>query len=92
MVELPANQGGKLRMEYLLLVTWFLGSQSATSYQVSFATRQACETALSELRSDARRLNASQDTMRTPTGAPTPSGDAKSSATPVLSAVCVNQR
>lgn len=79
-------------MEYLLLVTWFLGGQSTTSYQVSFATRQACEIALSELRNDARRLGASQDTMKTPTGAPATGADARSPATPVLSAVCVNQR
>jgi hypothetical protein len=45
-------------MEYLLLVTWFLGGNSTTSYQVAFATRQACEIALSELRNDARRLGA----------------------------------
>ena len=50
-------------MEYLLLVTWFLGGQSTTSYQVNFASRKASETALSELRNDARQLSASQDTM-----------------------------
>ncbi len=82
-------------MEYLLLVTWFLGEHSTSSYQVSFASRQACETAMSELRNDARRLRASQDTMRTPTGTSTPSGDARNpegTVTPVLSAVCVSQR
>jgi hypothetical protein len=35
-------------MEYLLLVTWFLGGNSTTSYQVAFASRQACEIALSD--------------------------------------------
>jgi hypothetical protein len=52
-------------MEYLLLVTSFLGGNSTTSYQVAFASRQACEIALSELRNDARRLAASGDTVRT---------------------------
>ena len=80
-------------MEYLLLVTWFLGGNSTTSYQVAFATRQACEIALSELRNDARRLGASGDTVRTPTE-PAAGGAARSdgSPAPVLSAVCVNQR
>lgn len=80
-------------MEYLLLVTWFLGGNSTTSYQVAFATRQACEIALSELRNDARRLGAIGDTVRTP-AAPGPGGAVRSdgSPAPVLSAVCVNQR
>ena len=81
-------------MEYLLLVTWFLGGHSTTSYQVAFASRQACEIALSDLRNDARRLGAFGDTVRTPAGAPTTGGTARSdgSPVPVLSAVCVNQR
>jgi len=81
-------------MEYLLLVTWFLGGNSTTSYQVAFASRQACEIALSELRNDARRLGAFGDTVRTPAGAPTTGGAIRGdgSPAPVLSAVCVNQR
>ncbi len=81
-------------MEYLLLVTWFLGAYSTTSYQVAFASRQACEVALSELRNDARRLSAFGDTVRTPAGAPPTGGAARSdgSPPPLLSAVCVNQR
>ena len=80
-------------MEYLLLVTWFLGGNSTTSYQVAFASRQACDIALSELRNDARRLGAFGDTVRAPAGAPVP-GAVRSdgSPAPVLSAVCVNQR
>ena len=80
-------------MEYLLLVTWFLGGNSTTSYQVAFASRQACEIALSELRNDARRLGASGDTVRTPTESAA-GGAVRSdgSSVPVLSAVCVNQR
>src|SRR4026208_266980 len=61
--------GGGERMEYLLLVTWFLGGNSTTSYQVAFASRQACEIALSDLRNDARRLGAFGDTVRSPAGA-----------------------
>jgi hypothetical protein len=82
-------------MEYLLLVTWFLGGNATSSYQVSFATRQACDVALSDLRNDARRLGASQDTMKTPSRAPVAGGDARNpegTLTPVLSAICVNQR
>jgi len=81
-------------MEYLLLVTWFLGGNSTTSYQVAFASRQACDIALSDLRNDARRMGASGDTVRTPAGAPMTGGTATSdgSPAPVLSAVCVNQR
>jgi hypothetical protein len=30
-------------MEYLLLVTWFLGGNSTTSYQVAFASRQGSD-------------------------------------------------
>ncbi|GEP55099.1 hypothetical protein [Reyranella soli] len=80
-------------MEYLLLVTWFLGGNSTTSYQVAFASRQACEIALSELRNDARRLGAFGDTVRTP-AAPGAGGAVRDdgSPAPVLSAVCVNQR
>src|SRR5688572_13273018 len=82
------------RMEYLLLVTWFLGGNSTTSYQVAFASRQACDIALSDLRNDARRLGAFGDTVRTPAGAPTTGAPARNdgSPAPVLSAVCVNQR
>jgi len=80
-------------MEYLLLVTWFLGGNSTTSYQVAFASRQACDVALSELRNDARRLGAFGDTVRTPAGAPVVGGGrSDGSPAPVLSAVCVNQR
>jgi hypothetical protein len=81
-------------MEYLLLVTWFLGGNATSSYQVSFATRQACDVALSDLRNDARRLGASQDTMKTPSRAPTASDARNPDGTlaPVLSAICVNQR
>ena len=80
-------------MEYILLVTWFLGGSSTTSYQVAFASRQACEIALSDLRNDARRLGAFGDTVRTPAGPPA-AGAARSdgSPAPILSAVCVNQR
>jgi hypothetical protein len=81
-------------MEYLLLVTWFLGGSSTSSYQVAFASRQACDIALAELRSDARRLGAFGDTVRSPAGGPVTSGTARGDGapTPVLSAVCVNQR
>jgi hypothetical protein len=82
-------------MEYLLLVTWFLGAHSTSSYQVPFATRQGCETALSDLRNDARRLGASQATLKTPGVASGASSDARvpdGSPAPVLSAICVNQR
>jgi hypothetical protein len=81
-------------MEYLLLVTWFLGGNSTTSYQVAFGSRQACEIALAELRNDARRLGAFGDTVRTPAGVPTTGGAIRSdgSPAPVLSAICVNQR
>lgn len=81
-------------MEYLLLVTWFLGGSSTSSYQVAFASRQACEIALAELRNDARRLGAFGDTVRTPAGAPVAGSTARGdgSPVPVLSAVCVNQR
>ena len=77
-------------MEYLLLVTWFLGGHSTTSYQVAFASRQACDIALSELRNDARRLGAFGDTVRTPAGVPATGGAIRSdgSPAPVLSAVC----
>lgn len=81
-------------MEFMLLVTWFLGGNATSSYQVNFATRQACEVALSDLRNDARRLAASGDTVRTIGGAPQGTAGAPndSSPTPVLSAICVNQR
>ena len=56
-------------MEYLLLVTWFLGGNATSSYQVSFATRQACDVALSDLRNDAppRRVPGyDEDSSRAP--------------------------
>ena len=82
------------RMEYLLLVTWFLGGNSTTSYQVAFASRQACEIALSELRNDARRLGASRRYGAHPGRSAAGGGAVRSdgSSVPVLSAVCVNQR
>ena len=82
------------RMEYLLLVTWFLGGNSTTSYQVAFASRQACDIALSELRNDARRLGASAIRCARRPALPATGGAVRSdgSPAPVLSAVCVNQR
>ena len=83
-------------MEYLLLVSWFLGGQAISSYQVPFATRQACDVALADLRSDANRLGASDGTIRTLPGASgndrlaSPPGPVSSS--PILSAICINQR
>ena len=82
-------------MEFMLLVTWFLGGNATSSYQVYFATRQACEVALSDLRNDARRLASSRDTMRiiggtAQTAEGTPTTD--NSPTPVLSAICISQR
>jgi hypothetical protein len=80
-------------MEYMLLVTWFLGGNAMSSYQVYFATRQACDVALSDLRNDARRLASSRDNVRTIGGAPQTEGaPTESTPTPVLSAICVNQR
>jgi len=81
-------------MEFMLLVTWFLGGQAISSYQVSFVTRQGCEVALADLKNDAGRL-ASRDTVRTigvgsQRTESTPAGD--SSPTPLLSAVCIAQR
>ena len=72
----------------------YLGGNSTTSYQVVFASRQACDIALSDLRNDARRLGAFGDTVRTPAIPPAAGGAARSdgSPAPVLSAVCVNQR
>ena len=73
---------------------WLPRGELDDDYQVAFATRQACEIALSELRNDARRLGAFGDTVRTPAGAPAMGGAIRSdgSAAPTLSAVCVNQR
>jgi hypothetical protein len=81
-------------MEYLLLVPWFLGGNSTTSYQVAFASRQACDIALSDLRNDARRLAPSAIRCAPPAGVPTTgaAGGSDDSPAPVLSAVCVNQR
>lgn len=81
-------------MEYMLLVTWFLGGQAISSYQVYFATRQACDVALADLRTDAGRL-ATRDTVRTIGVGPqraeaTAAGE--NSAAPLLSAICINQR
>jgi hypothetical protein len=82
-------------MEWILLVTWFLGGNAVSSYQVPFASRQACDVALTDLRADSRRLGAPEDTIRT---LPAPGSDritappAGPSSAPMLSAVCVNQR
>ena len=86
-------------MEYLLLVSWFLGGRAISSYQVPFATRQACDVALADLRNDASRLNAPEATIRTMPAVP-PSGDRMTapplppqpSTSPMLSAICINQR
>ena len=81
-------------MEFILLVTWFLGGQAISSYQVNFATRQGCEVALSDLRNDAARLG-SRDTVRTIGVGPQRvegTATADSSPTPVLSAICISQR
>jgi hypothetical protein len=84
-------------MEYVLIVSWFLGGHAISSYQVPFATRQACDIALGDLRADARRLGAPEDTVRTMP--PTPGSDritapppAVPSSTPQLSAICAHQR
>ena len=83
-------------MEYVLLVSWFLGGRAISSYQVPFATRQACDVALSDLRADARRLGAPEDTIRTMPVAPGSDRIAapppQPSTAPTLSAICVNQR
>jgi len=81
-------------MEYMLLVTWFLGGNATSSYQVTFATRQACEVALSDLRNDARRLASSRDNVRTIGSGPqmTEGTPTDTSPTPVLSAICANLR
>lgn len=82
-------------MEFLLLVTWFLGGHAISSYQVPFATRQACDVALADLRSDAGRLGTAESTIRTLPSAPgndrlvVPPG---TSSAPMLSAICINQR
>ena len=78
-------------------MSWFLGGRAISSYQVPFATRQACDVALSDLRADASRLAASDNTIRTLPGAagndrltapPPPAAP----STPTLSAICINQR
>ena len=80
-------------MEYLLLATWFLSEHAISSYQVGFASRQACEMALSQLKDDAVRLGAPPDTSRTPPGTPPPEPkDPDGPLAPVLSAICVSQR
>ncbi len=85
-------------MEYMLLVSWFLGGRAISSYQVPFATRQACDVALADLRADAGRLAASDSTIRT-LPQPGAGGDRVGtpaapvvSTSPTLSAVCINQR
>jgi hypothetical protein len=84
-------------MEYMLLVSWFLGGRAISSYQVPFATREACDVALADLRNDAGKLAAPEATMRTLPAAPT-GGDrllvppAQPSSSPMLSAICINQR
>lgn len=84
-------------MEYLLLVSWFLGGRAISSYQVPFATRQACDVALADLRNDAGRLGAPEATLRTVPVVPVP-GDRPApptlqpSLSPQLSAICINQR
>ncbi len=84
-------------MEYLLLVSWFLGGRAISSYQVPFATRQACDVALADLRNDASKLAAPEATIRTMPAVP-PSGDRlaapppQPSTSPTLSAICINQR
>lgn len=84
-------------MEYLLLVSWFLGGRAISSYQVSFATRQACDVALADLRNDASRLSAPEATIRTMPAMPA-AGDRtlapapQPSTSPQLSAICINQR
>jgi len=41
----------------ILLVTWFYFGQPPNSYQVSFATPEACEAARTQILADAARLN-----------------------------------
>jgi len=82
-------------MEYVLIVTWFLGANAISSYQVPFATRQTCDVALSDLRNDAQRLASSRGQVLTITGAAgAAAGSAPDNASsgPVLSAICANQR
>ena len=84
-------------MEYMLLVSWFLGGRAISSYQVPFATRQACDVALADLRNDASKLGAPEATIRTMPAMPA-TGDrpattpAQPSLSPQLSAICINQR
>lgn len=84
-------------MEYMLLVSWFLGGRAISSYQVPFATRQACDVALADLRNDAGKLGAPEATIRTmpalpATGDRAASGPVQPSLSPQLSAICINQR
>lgn len=49
-----------------LLVTWFVYAQTPTSYQVSFSSVAACETARAALMKEAARFKAETERINNP--------------------------
>jgi hypothetical protein len=56
---------GRVSMTWLL-VTWFVYSQTPTSYQVSFSSAAACETARAALMKEAARFKAENERINSP--------------------------
>jgi hypothetical protein len=76
-------------MKTLLLVTWVVVGQPPNSYQIQFASSEACENARAELAKDAERVS---NRLLLPNATPAPPEGFKveSDRVPLaLSAVCV---
>lgn len=76
--------------EIILIVTWFFGGVSPSSYTVSFTSPAACEAARIALVGEAKRLDAQQQSdnqAMAQTGAVRPLGGVWPRG-PQLSAVC----
>jgi hypothetical protein len=73
---------------YILLVTWVVFGQPATSYQVPFATEEACTAARLAVQADGARL--ARESQQRPAGLG-PNMLYNPGPPPLLSAVCAKQ-
>ena len=82
--------GGRI-LEYILLVTWILGAQSASSYTAEFGSLALCADAKSKLAAEEQRIT---ELRRATVGTQTPSGGIIVGAgpTPTLMATCAKKR
>ena len=74
---------------FVLLVTWFYYGQPPNSYQVAFATTDACELARAQVLADAKRLNDEAIIKSQPQRQSTGMVTMTNYIAPTVSAVCI---